>query len=74
MVYLINQHQLTVQALHLSLTSSAQTTCTWVNSTTLSVCRNQRIQRHKSLKQTTTRGKSSMGWFYRCKLHVLVDD
>ena len=37
------------------------------------MCKNQRIQRHKSLKQIATRGKSSMGWFYGCKLHVLVD-
>lgn len=59
-VYLINQHQLALQALHISLASNAQTTCAWVDSTTLPVCKNQRIQRHKSLKQIATRGKSSM--------------
>jgi hypothetical protein len=73
MVHLINQHQLALQALHISLTSSAQTACAWVDSTTLPVCKNQRIQRHKSLKKIATRAKSSMGWFYGCKLHVLVD-
>ena len=72
-VYLINQHQLALQALHISLTSSAQTTCAWVDSTTLPVCKNQRIQGHKSLKQIATRGRSPIGWFYECKLHVLVD-
>jgi len=60
-VYLINQHQLALQAWHLPLTSSAQTTGAWVDSTTLPVCKNQRIQRYKSLKQIATRGKSSMG-------------
>ena len=44
-----------------------------MDSTTLHVCKIQRIERHKSLKQIATRGKSSMGWFYGCKLHVLVD-
>lgn len=72
-VYLINQHQLALQALHISLTSNARTACAWIDSTTLPVCKNQRIQRHKSLKQIATRGKSSMGWFYGCKLHVLVN-
>lgn len=32
MVHLINQHQLALQALHISLTSSAQTACAWVDS------------------------------------------
>ena len=72
-VHLINQHQLALQALHISLTSKTQTECAWVDFTTLPVCKNQRIQRHKSLKKIATRGKSSMGWFYRCKLHVLVN-
>ena len=73
MIHLINQHQLALQALHISLASNAQTNCAWVDSTTLPVCKNQRIQLHKSLKQIATRGKSSMGWFYGCKLHVLVN-
>ena len=70
---MINQHQLALQVLHISFASNAQTTCAWVDSTTLPVCKNQRIQRHKSLKQIATRGKSSMGWLYGYKLHVLVD-
>ena len=72
-VYLLNTHQLALHALHVTLNSSTQTKCAWVDSTTLPVCKNQRIQRHKSLKQIATRGKSSMDWFYGCKLHVLVN-
>lgn len=49
-VYLINQHQLALQALHISLTSKTHIECAWVDSTTLPVCKNQLIQRHKSLK------------------------
>lgn len=72
-VYLINQHQLALQALHFSLVKPVEETYAWIDSSTLPVCKNQRIQRHKSLKEVATRGKSSMGWFYGCKLHVLVN-
>lgn len=44
-----------------------------MDSTTLPVCKNQRIQRHKSLTKIATRGKSSMRWFYGCKLHVMMN-
>ena len=43
------------------------------DSTTLLVCKNQRIQRHKSLAEIASRGKSSMGWFYGCKLHIVMN-
>ncbi|KAB1850780.1 transposase, partial [Acinetobacter tandoii] len=39
----------------------------------LPVCKNQRIQRHKALSTIATRGKSSMGWFFGCKLHLLMN-
>ena len=45
----------------------------WVDSTILPVCENQRIQRHKSLAKIASRSKSSMGWFYGCKLHIVMN-
>ncbi|RKG33436.1 hypothetical protein D7V21_09720 [Acinetobacter guerrae] len=33
----------------------------WIDCTTLFVCKNQRIQRHKSLAKIASRGKNSMG-------------
>ena len=36
----------------------------WIDSTTLPVCKNQRIQRHKSLAKIASRGKSSMAVSY----------
>jgi hypothetical protein len=45
----------------------------WIDSTTLPVCKNQRIQRHKALVRIASRGKSSMGWFYGCKLHIVMN-
>ena len=45
-----------------------------IDSTPLSVCRNKRIGRHRFLAEVATRGKSSMGWFYGFKLHLIVND
>ena len=45
----------------------------WIDSTTLTVCKNQRIQWHKSLAAIAIRGKSSIGWFFGCKLHLMMN-
>ena len=47
---------------------------TFVDSTALAVCHNRRISRHKVFAGYATRGKSSMGWFYGFKLHLMVND
>ena len=47
---------------------------TFVDSTSLAVCHNRRISRHKVFAGYATRGKSSMGWFYGFKLHLMVND
>ena len=52
-------------------------TCTgisFVDSTPLRVCRNQRIHIHKTFKGLATRGKCSMGWFFGFKLHLIIND
>jgi len=46
----------------------------FVDSTPLRVCHNLRIPRHKTFKEDAGRSKSSTGWFYGFKLHLLVDD
>ena len=46
----------------------------FVDSTTLSVCRTQRITQHKVFAGLATRGKNSLGWFFRFKLHLVVND
>lgn len=38
------------------------------------VCHNRRIHSHKVFKQVARRGKTSMGWFYGFKLHLVVND
>ncbi|QSQ94317.1 IS982 family transposase [Acinetobacter indicus] len=73
MVYLIRAHQLALHALHFALMKDCQSHYLWIDSTTLPVCKNQRIPRHKSLAAIATRGKSSMEWFFGCKLHLIMN-
>lgn len=52
-------------------------TCTgisFVDSTALRICRNQRILSHKTFEGLAERGKSSMGWFFGFKLHLIIND
>ena len=46
----------------------------FVDSTPLKVCHSKRIHSHKVFKNIAKRGKSSTGWFYGFKLHVVVND
>jgi Transposase DDE domain len=45
----------------------------FMDSTTLSVCHNRRINRNKVFAGLAERGKSSMGWFYGFKLHMVIN-
>ncbi len=47
---------------------------TFIDSTPLAVCPNQRIQQHKVFTGLAARGKNSMGWFYGFKLHLTAND
>ena len=46
----------------------------FVDSTASKVCPNKRIPRHKVFASSAARGKTSMGWFYGFKLHLVVND
>ncbi len=46
----------------------------FVDATTIKVCHNKRIARHKVFAGLAARGKTSMGWFYGFKLHLIVND
>lgn len=45
----------------------------YADSTTLTVCRNQRIPSHKVFRGQAQRGRNSMGWFYGFKLFVVIN-
>jgi hypothetical protein len=46
----------------------------FVDSTALAVCTNRRIARHRVFRGVAARGKSSLGWFYEFKLHIVTND
>ena len=45
----------------------------YADSTTLSVCRSQRIRSHKVFKGKAEQGKTTMGWFYGFKLFIVIN-
>lgn len=45
----------------------------FVDATALPVCHNKRISRHKVFKKFAKRGKTSMGWFFGLKLHLIIN-
>lgn len=47
---------------------------TYVDSTPIKVCHNKRIYRNKVFKGMAERGKSTMGWFYGFKLHLVCNE
>ena len=46
----------------------------FIDSTPLRVCKNKRIFNHKVFKGIATRGKSTMGFFYGFKLHLIINE
>ena len=45
----------------------------FIDSFSLAVCHNRRIYSHKTLKGLAQRGKTSVGWFYGFKLHLVIN-
>jgi hypothetical protein len=46
----------------------------FIDSTPLAVCHPARIRQHKVFAGLAQRGKSSTGWFFGFKLHVVFND
>lgn len=46
----------------------------YIDSTKLPVCDNRRIYKHKVFDGIAQRGKTSMGWFYGLKLHMITNE
>ncbi len=45
----------------------------FIDSTSIKVCHNLRIPRHKTFSGIAERGKGTMGWFYGFKLHLVTN-
>src|ERR1700759_3308 len=46
----------------------------FIDSTSLDVCHNKRIKRNKVFKDLAKRGKTTSGWFYGFKLHLIINE
>jgi hypothetical protein len=70
-----------MQSNMLALTMYMKTSClgevtgiSFVDSTPIRVCNNKRIRNNKVFKGIAQIGKSTMGWFYGFKLHIIISD
>ena len=60
---------------YLQYNKGKETGIYYIDSTSLPICKNQRINNHKTFKDLANRGKTSMGWFYGFKLlHLIIND
>lgn len=55
-------------------TNGLKTEISFIDSTPIKVCHNRRVFSHKVFDGLANRGKSSMGWFYGFKLHLVVNE
>lgn len=46
----------------------------FVDSTKIVICHNKRINSNKVFRKLAARGKSTMGWFYGFKLHLIINE
>ncbi len=46
----------------------------FIDATPKRVCKNKRIHNHKVFKGVATTGKSTMEWFHRFELHIIIND
>jgi Transposase DDE domain. len=46
----------------------------YIDASALEVCHNKRISQHKTFKGKAERGRTSVGWFYGFKLHLIIND
>ena len=54
--------------------SKTKTGCYFMDSTAIKVCNTKRAYSHKVFKSIATKGKTTTGWFYGMKLHLIVND
>lgn len=64
---------ITPMCAYFTLLKGKPTGIEFIDSTTLKVCHNIRIPRHKTFDGIAQRGKGTMGWFYGFKLHIIVN-
>ena len=59
---------------YINYSRAKSTGINFIDSTKISVCGNKRISRNKVFKDSAKIGKSTMGWFYGFKLHLVINE
>ncbi len=59
---------------YLTSKKGALTGISFVDATSIKVCHNKRIQRNKVFQGMAKRGKTTTGWFYGFKLHLIINE
>ena len=59
---------------YLRYCQGACTGISFIDATDVSVCHNRRIAQHKVFQGLAERGKTSTGWFFGFKLHIVFND
>jgi hypothetical protein len=59
---------------YLLMRKGALTGIAFIDSTSIAVCHNKRISRNRVFKGIAKRGKTTAGWFYGFKLHLIIND
>lgn len=54
--------------------TGSMTGISFVDSTSIQVCKGKRIKKNKVFKGLAKVGKTSIGWFYGFKLHLIIND
>ena len=57
----------------LQMSTGEETGIYFIDSSSLKVCRNKRISRNRVFKGLAKRGKTTMGWFFGFKLHMVIN-
>jgi hypothetical protein len=73
----VELQQKTVMKMTLFLQLCCMGKCTgisFIDSTPLRVCHIRREHSHKTFKGIASKGKSTMGWFFGFKLHIVIND
>ena len=72
-VEIMSESTLALTLFALAQNSKNVTGISFIDSTKLAVCKNLRIYSHKVFKGVAQRGKTSIGWFYGFKLHIVIN-
>lgn len=67
-------HLITPMSVYLQTCYGRCTGISFIDATSLVVSHNRRIFQHRVFKETATRGKTSTGWFFGFKLHLIVNE